>query len=152
MSNDYTNSQEFEDLRNMWNESKSEYDKQANEYWLDLSEDQKLKAFYSVVKRIHQGDYIDKGSYRWVLYDVFGFGPEAYGLGMDCGYMDIHNAIDNATQFKNDVIKVLNKRQKEHEEWAERDGPSIKLNNIRAKECESILNIINNEQFNDYIR
>jgi hypothetical protein len=37
---------------------------------------------------------IDKGTYRYVLYDVFDFGPDAYSVGMECGYMDLHNAID----------------------------------------------------------
>jgi len=65
----------------------------AEAFWDNLSYEDKLWAFYSVVSRIYQGEIKDKGSYRYVLYDVFGFGPEAYGLGMDCGYMYLHNAI-----------------------------------------------------------
>ena len=74
-------------------------EREADEFWDSLTLEQKHNAFYSVVKRIHQGDIVDKGSYRYVLYDVFGFGPEAYGLGMDCGYMAIHNClVDNSKE------------------------------------------------------
>lgn len=69
------------------------YDKECDAFWEQLPYEDRLKAFYSVSKRIHQGEIKDKGSYRWVLYDVFGFGPEAYAIGMDCGYMYLHNSI-----------------------------------------------------------
>lgn len=69
------------------------YEAEADSWWNNLSYDDKLLSFYSVVKRIHEGDVKQQGSYRYVLYDVFGFGPDAYGIGMDCGYMTLHNAI-----------------------------------------------------------
>jgi DNA phosphorothioation-dependent restriction protein DptG len=74
-------------------EEQAEYEKTTNEWWDNLSYDDRLRAFYSVCKRIHQGDIKDRGSYRHVLYQVFGFGPDAYMVGMDCGYLDIHNSI-----------------------------------------------------------
>jgi len=73
--------------------SAADYDREADQYWNSLSYDQQLMAFYAVCKRIHQGDIVDKGSYRHVLYRVFGFAPDAYIVGMECGYLDIHNAI-----------------------------------------------------------
>lgn len=72
---------------------KTKYEQEANEWWEALNYDDKLKAFYSVVKRIYDGDVKNQGSYRYVLYDVFGFEADAYALGMDCGYMSLHNAI-----------------------------------------------------------
>lgn len=74
-------------------EASESYEESCDEYWEGLSYEDQLKAFYSVVKRIHKGEIEDRGSYRWVLYDVFGFGPEAYSIGMDCGYMSLHNSI-----------------------------------------------------------
>jgi hypothetical protein len=71
----------------------ADYDCKANQYWDALPYDQKLMAFYCVCKRIHQGDIIDQGSYRHVLYRVFGFDIDSYIVGMECGYVDIHNAI-----------------------------------------------------------
>lgn len=84
--------QEFEEHR-------KQYEAECDEYWGNLSYEDQLKAFYSVCKRIHQGDIKDHGSYRYVLYDVFDFGPDAYGVGMDCGYMAIHNAIFDGVEF-----------------------------------------------------
>lgn len=86
-------SPEWQEITRIQLEAKDTRDREHDEYWESLSQEEQLKAFYSVVKRIYQGEIKDKGSYRWVLYDVFGFGPEAYSLGMDCGFMYLHNAI-----------------------------------------------------------
>lgn len=69
------------------------YEKKADDWWSKLTLDEQLQAFYSVIKRVHQGDVVEQGSYRYVLYNVFGFGPDSYAVGMDCGYMSLHNAI-----------------------------------------------------------
>lgn len=69
------------------------FDTEAESWWNNLPYEDKLKAFHSVSKRIYKGDIQDKGSYRHVLYEVFGFGPDSYIIGMDCGYFDIHNSI-----------------------------------------------------------
>jgi hypothetical protein len=82
-----------QELRQRLAQATLEYDEAAESYWNNLSKEDQLLAFYSVVKRIYKGEIEDKGSYRWVLYEVFGFGPEAYRVGMDCGYLYIHNAI-----------------------------------------------------------
>ena len=75
-------------------------DEEYDKYWNSLSKEDQLKAFYSVCKRIHKGDVIDRGSYRWVLYDVFEFGPESYIVGMDCGYMSLHNYICDGVEME----------------------------------------------------
>ena len=68
-------------------------DVDMDEWWNRLSKDDQMKAFYSVVKRLVDGELTQKGSYRYVLYEVFGFGMESYMLGMMCGYMALHNSI-----------------------------------------------------------
>jgi len=80
-------------LSDYMKESSEQYEKEANDFWEGLSYDDKLKAFYSVCKRIHKGDVVDRGSYRYVLYNTFGFDFDAYMIGMECGYLDIHNYI-----------------------------------------------------------
>ena len=69
------------------------YEKENDAWWNGLSEQEREDAFYAVCKRIWKADGEDRGSYRYALYDVFGFDPGMYGRGMDCGYMSIHNAI-----------------------------------------------------------
>lgn len=80
-------------LGELQEELAKEYEEECENYWNSLSEEDRLRAFYSVCKRIHKGEIENKGSYRHVLYTVFGFGPEAYSIGMECGFLDIHNSI-----------------------------------------------------------
>ena len=82
------------DISEIMKENTEAYDKESEEYWNSLSKEDQLKAFYSVVKRIYKGEIEDRGSYRWILYQVFGFGPEAYTIGMECGFLCLHNCID----------------------------------------------------------
>jgi len=73
--------------------AREDYEKENEEWWNGLSEQEREDAFYAVCKRIWQADGVDHGSYRHGLYHVFGFDAGMYGRGMDCGYMAIHNAI-----------------------------------------------------------
>ena len=86
-------------LAKAFEEARIANEKAEDEFWNSLSEENRLKAFGYVTRKIYQGDIVDKGSYRYVLYNVFGFGPESYMLGMDSGYMAIHNAIFDGEHF-----------------------------------------------------
>ncbi len=72
------------------------YEAKNDAWWNGLTEQEREDAFYAVVKRIYKGEIIDQGTYRYILYDVFGFDGSMYMRGMDCGYMTLHNAIVNA--------------------------------------------------------
>lgn len=89
---------DFKQLLTALSEEQEDIEKQIeadmDEWWNSLSKDDQMKAFYSVMKRLVDGELVQKGSYRYVLYDVFGFDAEAYGLGMMCGYMALHNSIE----------------------------------------------------------
>lgn len=86
-------SPELKDIQDKIELSTLRYEKECDEYWDNLSYDDKLKAFYSVVKRIVEGEIVEGRSYRGVLYEKFQFGIDSYGIGMDCGYMTLHNSI-----------------------------------------------------------
>jgi len=58
--------------------AEKQFDSDMDTWWNDLSKEDQMKA----------------GSYRYVLYEVFGFEPESYGLGLQCGYMKLHNSIE----------------------------------------------------------
>jgi hypothetical protein len=83
----------LQELGQIMDEITQEYDVDCEKYWLNLSNEDQLKSFYSVVKRICKAELEDRGSYRHALYQVFGFGEEAYIIGMDCGFMELHNSI-----------------------------------------------------------
>ena len=73
--------------------AQKQYDIENDYWWEGLSQKQKEDAFYAVIKRIVQGELRDRGTYRYILYDVFGFGPGYYAVGMACGFMELHNSI-----------------------------------------------------------
>lgn len=85
---------ELAELSEAQEQAEERYDKEAEQWWNELTKEQQMRAFYAVVKRLVEGELVERGSYRYVLYEVFGFGPEAYGLGVRCGYMALHNSIE----------------------------------------------------------
>lgn len=86
--------QQLENFRRIYAESMKENERREEALWNSLSYEDKLDLFCAVVRRIHQAEIVDRGSYRYALYQVFGFDLDAYGRGMDCGYLDLHNAIE----------------------------------------------------------
>jgi|SRR6056300_84472 hypothetical protein len=90
----------LDELRKALQEAHAEYEAKNDAWWKGLTEEEREDAFYAVVKRIYQGDVIEKGTYRYVLYHVFGFDPGMYGRGMDCGYLNLHNIIFDGLDFQ----------------------------------------------------
>ena len=64
-----------------------------SKFWNGLSKDDQLKAFCSVMRLLYKAEIEEHGSYRYTLYDVFGFGPESYAQAQMSGFLAIHNAI-----------------------------------------------------------
>lgn len=79
-----------------FNEAMKEIELEQEDHWNSLSKEDQIKCFCAVARRIYQGDIVDKGSYRHVLYNVFEFGPESYAQAQMAGYLAIHNAIYDA--------------------------------------------------------
>jgi hypothetical protein len=77
-----------------------EYEANLDDWWNDLTQQEREQAFYAVVKRIYKAEIQDKGTYRYALYDVFGFDGGMYMQGMDCGYMELHNIIGNGEDYQ----------------------------------------------------
>ncbi len=98
----------LEELGTLFRESMTTYENESEAFWNSLSEDERLKVFCAVSRRIHRGEIEDRGSYRYVLYNVFGFGPEAYMVAQDAGFLNIHNAIYTAeSETYKDLVKDL---------------------------------------------
>ncbi len=98
-------------------------------FWAGLTLEQQLDAFCCVMRRLSKGELEDKRSYRGVLYDTFGFGPEAYAAAQMAGYLELHNCIfkkDELKELLTDVLKdieididpeVLSKAMSKHGIW-----------------------------------
>lgn len=87
-----------------------EYQQMANSYYSGLEPEEQLWAFCSIVEKLCKGELDEGRSYRGVLYDVFGWGPEAYAAAQCAGFLGLHNSIyrfeDLETVFKN-TLKEL---------------------------------------------
>ena len=95
---------DLEEISRIFNQAIDEDKKRYNEKWEALSDEDQIDYFCAIVERIHEGDVVQKRSYRGVLYDVFGWGPEAYMAAQCAGYLDIHNMIYDANQIQ-DILK-----------------------------------------------
>lgn len=92
--------QELSDISQEFEKAYKQRDEENDAWWNGLTEKEREDAFYAVCKRIHEGDVVKGGSYRYVLYDVFGFDPGMYVDGMNCGYMAIHNSICDGEDYQ----------------------------------------------------
>src|SRR6056300_604536 len=92
--------QALSDLGQEMEKSRKQYEEENDAWWEGLTETEREDAFFAVVKRIHRADIKDNGSYRYALYNVFGFDGGMYMRGMDCGYMALHNAIFDGEEYQ----------------------------------------------------
>lgn len=83
----------LDELREAQQKAHEEYEAKNDAWWNSLTEEEREDAFYAVIKRMYKAEVEDRGSYRWALYDVFGFDTSMYGRGMNCGYFNLHNII-----------------------------------------------------------
>ena len=94
------------EISDLFNEAMDVFKNEQEAYWNSLNKEDQLKAFCAVVRRIHKGDIVDKGSYRYVLYQVFGFGLESYAQAQDAGYLALHNSIFDS-EHERDTMKAF---------------------------------------------
>jgi hypothetical protein len=95
----------LEEASKVFNQAMKELEDKSEEYYNSLTKEQQLDAFCAISRRIYRGEIEDRGSYRYVLYDVFGFGTEAYAQAQCAGYLAIHNSI-YAGQNPDDHVKI----------------------------------------------
>ena len=82
-----------DELANSFKLWEMELEEDHGKFWNSLSKDDQLRAFCSVMRLLHKAELEEHGSYRYTLYDVFGFGPESYAQAQVSGFLAIHNAI-----------------------------------------------------------
>lgn len=103
---------DLEEIGNMFRDTMDKIKEDSESYWNSLSHDEQLKVFCAVSRRIFDGEIKQRGSYRYVLYNIFKFEPEAYVQAQDAGYLAIHNAIYDServnTLIKNFCTRHLN--------------------------------------------
>lgn len=95
----------FEEASIAFEEALKMIENEQEEYWISLSKEHQLMAFCAVVRRIQNGEFVHHRSYRGMLYDIFGFGPEAYVQAQDAGFLEIHNAIVDSMHVRDILME-----------------------------------------------
>jgi hypothetical protein len=90
------------ELVDQFRQAMDAHEQDSERVWEALSPEDRLHCFCAVSRRIHRGELVEQGTYRHVLYDVFGFGPNSYAVAQMAGYLAIHNSI-----FANDHDEKL---------------------------------------------
>lgn len=83
----------LDELRPAFQEAMAQEEKESEEFWNSLTKEQQLQAFCAVIRRLYKGEIEENRTYRGMLYDVFGFGPESYTAAQMSGFLTIHNCI-----------------------------------------------------------
>ena len=97
---EWSNSDDHKELLKIEEEVQEQYTIKAKEYYDSLGMDNQLLLFFYITNLIFENYFKDNGSYRGLLYDKFGFGPEAYSLGMDSGMFALHNSISTPDELE----------------------------------------------------
>lgn len=87
-------------LQQEWETKRKLHEAAVDDWWDNITEEEREMAFFSVCKRIHEAELQHGGTYRHALYDVFGFDGGMYLHGMNCGFMAIHNAIGDGEEYQ----------------------------------------------------
>lgn len=99
--------QQLDRIRKEIDTARKVYEHDNDTWWEGLTEQEREDAFYAVTKRIYRAEVKEQGTYRYALYDVFGFDSSMYGRGMDCGYLNLHNIIGDGLEL--DEMKGVNR-------------------------------------------
>lgn len=98
---------EWREMTAQFEQSFKDLEQQQEEYWASLTKEQQLDLFCCVVRRMVKGEIDDNRSYRGILYDIFGWGPEAYATAQMAGYINLHNAIFKKERIHEILVSVL---------------------------------------------
>lgn len=119
---------------------------ETDKWWDSLSEDERKKAFFSVCSRIYESEIIDRGSYKFILYDKFDFteGPDTYKLGTDSGFKALHDRIADVIgqDGTSDVetVELIDRPAKEH--ITKQIDQSTKSLRVRLDHMDKTLTIV----------
>lgn len=97
----------FKELQKAFRESMDQYELESEAFWNCLSMDEQIMVFCAVSRRIYDGEVKVNGTYRYVLYDVFGFDESAYCVAQMAGYLELHNLIGDGIEFNKQNEKQI---------------------------------------------
>lgn len=98
------------------------YQQMANSYFSSLDPEEQLWAFCAIIEKLCKGELDEARSYRGVLYDTFGWGPEAYAAAQCAGFLHLHNSIYRFEDLETVFTRTLNELDIEVEPEQLRDA------------------------------
>lgn len=116
---DWLNSPEIEALREAWKHERMRLETEDNEWWLSLDNDTRIRAFRQIMKLLYIGEVQQRTTYRGMIYNVFGLGPEAYADGLN-HFMDIHNLLFKAWEAEQEAERLVASESAEQQRLSER--------------------------------
>ena len=99
-----------------------EWQQMANSYYSSLEPEEQLWAFCAVIEKLCQGELDEGRSYRGILYDIFGWGPEAYAAAQHAGFLGLHNSIYRFDDLEHVIEQTLKELELEVEPEKLRDA------------------------------
>ena len=99
-----------------------DWQQMANSYYSSLEPEEQLWAFCAVVEKLCQGELDEGRSYRGILYDTFGWGPEAYAAAQHAGFLGLHNSIYRFDDLEHVIGQTLKELELEVEPEKLRDA------------------------------
>lgn len=84
---------DLEKLQQQFQEAIQKMESEQEGFWNSLTKEQQLSVFCSVSRRLKKGELEDEGTYRYVLYNTFGFDSDSYVAAQMSGFLDLHNSI-----------------------------------------------------------
>ena len=100
----------LDELCPAFQEKMEQEEKLSEDFWQSLSKEQQLQAFCAVMRRLYKGEIEENRTYRGMLYDVFGFGPESYATAQMSGFLTIHNCIWTSEEIEKEVVRTINEK------------------------------------------
>ena len=101
----WLNSPELKELRQAWSAAEKQQNAEDDAWWDSLDYNGKSQAFRQIVKLMHKAEVLDKGSYRYAMYDIFNLD---YGDGLS-HYMMLHNLIHQGLEAEAGSYKQVDK-------------------------------------------
>lgn len=91
---------------NKWLE-RDDFLEESKTLFESLSEEQKIMVFCHLIQNIYESELVEKRTYRGLIYDKLDLGIEAYVRSFDVGLLDLHNMIQFAVDYKENLQKLL---------------------------------------------
>lgn len=96
----------FRDLVEKSKQRKQENFEREEFKYKELYSHDRLDIFCAIVRRLYQAEIENRCTYRYILYDIFGFDPEAYSRAQDAGFLALHNSIMNE-EYDEEMLRAF---------------------------------------------